>query len=338
MTLLLSAAVAVAAPGGYAFAQANAGQNAAPNPYRLDPGWIRAPEGRRMGQATKVHIDRDGKSVWVFDRCGSADCVGSKLDPIGKFDSSGKLRVSFGGAMFNHPHGLHVDREGNVWVTDDHGGNGRGHQVFKFSPDGKVLLTLGKPGIAGNGHDTFNAPTDVAVAANGDILVSDGHGGDTNARIVKFTKDGTYIKEWGKRGAGPGEFAIPHALAIDAAGRVFVADRSNNRIEIFDRDGNFIAEWKQFGRPSGLFIDHNDILYCTDSESSPAQNPGFRRGVTIGRAKDGKVTAFIPDSTSAGEGGGSGARDWGEGVAVDDAGNVYVGMNGTKGVERYVKR
>jgi hypothetical protein len=119
---------------------------------------------------------------------------------------------------------------------------------------------------------------------------------------------------------------------------VFVADRSNNRIEIFDQHGNFIAEWKQFGRPSGLFIDNNDIIYCTDSESSAAENPGFTRGITIGSAKDGKVTAFIPDSTSVGGSSGPSTRDWGEGVAVDDAGNIYVGMNGTKGVERYVKR
>jgi sugar lactone lactonase YvrE len=235
--------------------------------------------------------------------------------------------------MFNHPHGLYVDSEDNVWVTDDHGGDGKGHQVFKFSPQGKVLLTLGRAGIAGTGPDTFNAPTDVMVAPKGDIFVSDGHGGETNARIVKFSKDGKFITTWGQKGSGAGEFNIPHSLALDAAGRLFVADRANNRIQIFDQNGGFIAQWKQFGRPSGLFIDKSGTLYSTDSESNPAQNPGFRRGITIGTASDGKVTAFIPEPTPATEG-----RDGGESVAVDDAGHVYVGMNSTRTVERYVRK
>jgi sugar lactone lactonase YvrE len=176
----------------------------------------------------------------------------------------------------------------------------------------------------------------VFVGSNGNVFVSDGHGGDTNARIVKFSKAGKFIAAWGKRGSGPGEFALPHALAMDSAGRLFVADRGNNRIEIFDQDGKFIAEWKQFGRPSGLFIDKNDILYCTDSESTRAVNRGFRRGLTIGSARDGTVTTFIPAPFSEGQA--AGARQWGEAVAVDDDGNIYMGMNGTKGVERYARR
>jgi DNA-binding beta-propeller fold protein YncE len=209
LILLFGAAVAAALSGGYAFAQAGAAQAAAPELYQHDAGWLKAPEGRKMGQSINVDIDRDGRSVWVYDRCGRADCIGSKLDPIQKFDASGALLASFGAGMFNHPHGLYLDADGNVWVTDDHGGDGKGHQVFKFSPQGKVLLTLGQAGIAGLGPDTFNAPTDVTVAANGDVFVSDGHGGETNARIVKFTKDGKFIKTWGKKGAGPGDFNIP---------------------------------------------------------------------------------------------------------------------------------
>jgi len=149
--------------------------------------------------------------------------------------------------------------------------------------------------VTGDGPDTFNSPSDVLVAPNGDVLVADGHGGDTNARIVKFTKDGTFIKAWGKKGAGPGEFNVPHRLAMDSSGRLFVADRANSRIQIFDQDGKLLAEWKQFGRPSGVFIDKNDIIYVADSESNNAQNPGFKRGLRIGSAKDGKVTALIPD-------------------------------------------
>jgi sugar lactone lactonase YvrE len=184
----------------------------------------------------------------------------------------------------------------------------------------------------------FNAPTDVAVAHNGDIIVSDGHGGNTNARIVKFTPDGKFITAWGRRGSGPGEFGVNHSLALDSAGRIFVADRSNNRIEIFDPDGAFLGEWKQFGRPSGLFIDKNDILYVTDSESNMAQNPGFKRGVRIGSVKDGKVTAFIPDPAPPKEGTGAASNTWGESVMADDAGNIYVGTYDAGTVARYVKR
>jgi sugar lactone lactonase YvrE len=328
----LGCAAVLALLAGYGLAQ----QNATFNSYRFDDGWLILPDGRRMGLATKVALDRDGRSLWAFDRCGAADCVGSLLDPIAKFDPLGNLMVRFGAGMFNHPHGLHIDHDGNVWATDDHGGGGKGHQVFKLSPQGKVLMTLGKPGIAGAGPDTFNAPTDVFVASSGDVFVSDGHGGDTNARVVKFSKEGKFITAWGKRGSGPGEFALPHALAMDSAGRLFVADRGNNRIEIFDQDGNFIAEWKQFGRPSGLFIDKNDILYCMDSESTAAVNRGFRRGLTIGSARDGTVTTFIPAAFSEGQA--TGARQWGESVAVDDDGNIFMGMNGTKGVERYERR
>src|SRR5205807_10332395 len=134
----------------------------------------------------------------------------------------------------------------NVWITDAQGKDGKGHQVIKFSPEGKVLLTLGKAGVTGDGADTFNQPSDVVVAPNGDIFVADGHGGNSNARIVKFSKDGKFIKAWGKKGSAPGEFDTPHALAFDSKGRLFVADRANDRIQIFDQDGKFLDQWKQF--------------------------------------------------------------------------------------------
>jgi len=191
--LLGITAAATAGLGAVSFAQVSADPNGAPNPYRLDADWLKIPDGRKFGQVTGVDIDPDGKSVWVFERCGARDCVNSTLNPIDKFDASGKLVASFGQGHFNHPHGFHVDRQGNVWATDNTAGNGKGHVVIKFSPEGKVSLTLGKPGVAGVGPDMFNAPTDVAVARNGDIIVSDGHGGNTNARIVKFTPDGKLL-------------------------------------------------------------------------------------------------------------------------------------------------
>jgi DNA-binding beta-propeller fold protein YncE len=338
--MLMFGIIAAASIGldAQSFAQAPADSNSAPNPYSRDANWLRMPDGGKMGQVTGVDIDPDGKSVWVFERCGARDCVNSARDPIEKFDASGNFVTAFGQGLFNHPHGFYVDRDGNVWTTDNTGGNGKGHQVIKFSPQGKVLLTLGRPGVAGDGPDMFNAPTDVAVARNGDIIVSDGHGGNTNARIVKFTRDGQFIMAWGTRGSGPGEFGVNHSLAIDSVGRIFVADRSNNRVEIFGADGAFLGEWKQFGRPSGVFIDKNDILYVTDSESNMAQNPGFKRGVRIGSVKDGKVAAFIPDPAPAKEGTGAASNTWGESVAADDAGNVFVGMYDTGTVERYAKR
>jgi hypothetical protein len=170
--------------------------NAAPNPYRAVDNWAQLPQGRVFGQAIGIDIDRDGKSVWVFDRCGAKTCTGSQVAPIQKFDASGKLVTSFGAGMFNFPHGLFADRDGNVWVSDGKGEGGKGHTVIKLSPEGKVLMTLGTPGVAGTDEHHFNAPSDVVVAPNGDIFVADGHGGDTNARIVKFSKDGKFISAW----------------------------------------------------------------------------------------------------------------------------------------------
>jgi sugar lactone lactonase YvrE len=238
--------------------------------------------------------------------------------------------------MFIRPHGIHVDREGNVWVTDGEGPdgkdpnrNGKGHQVFKLSPDGKVLMTLGKAGITGDGPDTFNQPSAVLVAPNGDIFIGDGHGGNSNARVLKFSKDGKFIKAWGKKGVGPGEFETPHVLAMDSRGRLFVGDRGNNRIQIFDQDGKFLEEWKQFGRPSGLFIDKNDTLYLADHQSNEKTNPGFRKGITIGSAKDGKVMTFILDPDPEGSQ---------EGVAADAKGNIYGSLTGGMALKKYVKK
>jgi DNA-binding beta-propeller fold protein YncE len=327
-------ATVIAMPG----LRANAQASDPPNPYRAVENWVKLPDERKWGQTISVGVDPDGKSIWVFERCGGTTCDGSDIAPILKIDASGKVVKSFGAGMFVFPHGLHLDRDGNVWVTDGRGKGGKGHQVFKLSPDGKVLMTLGKAGATGDGPDTFNSPSDVLVAPNGDIFVADGHGGDTNARIVKLAKDGTFIKAWGKKGAGPGEFNVPHRLAMDSSGRLFVADRANSRIQIFDQNGKFLAEWKQFGRPSGVFIDQNDIIYVADSESNNAQNPGFKRGLRIGSAKDGKVTALIPDPEPVKEGTGPGTGSAAEGVAADPAGNVYGAEVDARKLVRYVKK
>src|SRR5882672_5745733 len=249
----LVAALAITNAGTQGQGQ-QAASNDFPNPYKVE-SFGQLPPGRRIGAAYGIDIDRDGKSVWVFERCGANTCDGSNVPPLLKFDSSGRLVASFGAGMFVYPHGIFINADDNIWVTDGQGRNGKGHQVVKFSPTGRVLTTLGTAGVAGNGTDTFNQPSDVLVASNGNIFVADGHGGDTNARIVKFDKEGRFIKEWGQKGSGPGEFDTPHALVLDAQGRLLVADRGNSRIQVFDQDGKFIAQWKQFGRPSGIFLD-----------------------------------------------------------------------------------
>jgi DNA-binding beta-propeller fold protein YncE len=304
--------------------------NAAPNPYKMQENWAQLAAGRKFGAAIKVQVDHsDGKSIWVFDRCGGTECTNSVIAPIQKFDASGKFERAFGASLFAVPHSLYVDREGNVWAGDQIARNGKGAALYKFSPDGRVLMTLGKPGMPGNDQDHLSAVSAVVVAPNGDIFVDDGHGTATNDRIVKYSKDGKFITAWAKHGKAAGETDTPHGIALDSAGRVYVADRVNNRIQIFEPDGKFIAEWKQFGRPSDVAIDKNDMMYVADSQSTPTTNPGFKQGIRIGSVKDGKVTAYIPPA--AGE-------EAPEGVGVDDAGNVYGSWTGKMAVRRFAKQ
>jgi sugar lactone lactonase YvrE len=303
--------------------------NGAPNPYKMEDNWAKLEAGRKFGAAIKVQVDHsDGKSIWVFDRCGAAECTNSLVPPIQKFDSSGKFVRAFGGGIFAVPHSLYVDKDGNVWAGDQIARNGKGSDLIKFSPDGRVLMTLGKPGMPGNDQDHLTAVSAVVVAPNGDIYVNDGHGQGTNDRIVKYSKDGKFVTAWSKHGKAAGEVDTPHGIALDSAGRVYVADRVNNRIQIYEPDGKFIAEWKQFGRPSDVAIDKNDVMYVADSQSDEKTNPGFKQGIRIGSVKDGKVTAFIRDPSG---------EEQPEGVGVDDAGNVYGGWTGKMAVKRFVK-
>jgi hypothetical protein len=338
--LAIAGIVVMAIFGSRTYSQANSQPNSAPNPYRPVEGWGKTlPEGRQWGSTNALTVDSKG-NVWVAERCGGNSCADSTLDPILEFDSTGKFLKSFGAGLFVVPHGVYVEKDGNVWATDNSGKDGKGQQVIKFSPDGKVLMRLGKAGVAGDGPDTLNQPDGVVIAANGDIFVADGHtAGTGNARIVKFSNDGKFIKQWGEHGAGPGQFEVPHGISIDSKGRIFVADRGNKRIQIFDQDGKFIDQWLQFGVPSGLFIDPHDVLYVADSmsESSDpkraAYNPGFEQGIRIGSARDGKVTAFIPIPPPP-----DAATNAPEGVAADASGNVYGADVVLKDVRKYVKQ
>jgi DNA-binding beta-propeller fold protein YncE len=339
--------------------------NDLPNPYQTTADWAKLPSGRIWGSTNAVAIDRDGTSVWVAERCGGnmGACVQrTDLDPVIKFDASGNVVTSFGKGMVTWPHGIHIDRSGNVWVVDGQsnaGGRGRGgggaggapgrgagapatpdriygSQVLEFSPTGQLLMSLGE--LGGNAADGFfSQPNAVVIAPNGDIFVSEGHSANARARILVFDASGRMLRTFGSNGAGPGQLRVPHDLAFDSQGRLFVADRGNNRIQIFSQTGELLDVWYQFSRPSGLWIDANDVLYVADSESGSTSlaptRTAWKRGIRIGSARTGQVSFLVPDPNA--ECTGSCAA---EEIAVDRNGVVYGGEVGPPGrLQRYVK-
>jgi hypothetical protein len=331
-----------------------------PNPYRLVDSWPTLPQsmnGGRWGEVIRVSLAPD-RTIWVFHRCfntvpaGSATCIGrgNVNPPILQFDTSGKLLRSFGGGLFAYPHGFTIDAEGNLWASDvndeatvlgmsakNAAGIVMGHEVLKLSPSGNVLLTLGKQGVAGNGRDTFDRPTGIAVAPNGDIFVTDGHYPNSHhsARVVKFSKNGRFIKAWGREGTAPGEFQDPHDIVIGGSqNRVYVADRRNARIQVFDQDGTFIAAWKQFGEPSSVFVGKDDTIYVGSAFPDATAKKGELRGIVVGSAKDGSLKAFIPDPYDIDklERGSSAS-----GIAADEMGTIYAADVAAHNLRKYVR-
>jgi sugar lactone lactonase YvrE len=317
-----------------------------PNP-NVTRNWGQLPAGRSWGTTAGIDIDPKDGNVWAYERCGAGagggagggpvDCETNMVDPIFKFDrNTGAVLANFGKGVMVTPHGISVDKDGNVWVADFSGNKAgtKGHQVHKFSPTGEKLMSLGIAGTPGNADGQFNQPNDVVVGPDGSIYVSDGHdaqGMTTNqaiqeglargatSRISKFSPDGKFIKSWGKIGVRHGEFRTPHALVFDSRGRLWVADRGNHRIEIFDQEGNYLESRYNFSRVSGLFIK-GDTLYAIDSESGPLNHPNWRDGVRIGPVDQDRVVSFFPpfdreDRVYQGVAG--------EGVAVDADGNVF---------------
>jgi DNA-binding beta-propeller fold protein YncE len=289
--------------------------HAAEAPYREVKPWGPVPEKAPLEwEPARVAVNGDGSRVYYFRRSDP---------PIWELDPTGKVLRTFGNGMFVWAHGLRVDPEGNIWAADASTGPGgstdqlstvnatavkagHGYQVVKFSPDGRVLMTLGRKGVRGDGvaTDTFQAPTDVSVGAGGAIFVTDGHGRpEHKPRVLKFRQDATFVKAWGTAGKKPGEFSTAHAPALDSKGRLFVADRGNRRIQIFDQDGKYLEEMSTFGDPSGVVITADDTMYVTDQG---------KRIVTVGSARDGRVIGTISDV-------------WAEGIAADVKGNLYVG-------------
>lgn len=342
--------------------------NQAPNPYKTIEGWAKMPEGRTWGSTSAVAIDKDGQSIWVAERCGQNNCLGSQLDPVLHFDANGNLLKSFGAGLIQAPHGIFVDKDDNIWVVDCSctfgGGRGRrgggappapvdsthGHQIFEFSPDGKLLRTLGRAG-GGRNAEFFFTPNAVYVAPDGSIFVAEGHSSQkgSTARLFKFSKEGQLVKTYGSVvGGGPDSLNQPHALAMDSKGRLFVGDRANNRIIIMDQDFNRLDTWYQFSRPSGIFIDKNDNIYVADSESQSVDKSrtAWMRGIRIGSLRDGKVQYFIPDplptcpqgQPSTAEAPCANNTSAAEGVAVDSKGVIYGAEVGPKALKRYVKQ
>lgn len=316
-----------------------------PNPVMTN-NWGDLPAGRQWGSTAGIDIDPIDGHVWAYERCGAGpfsggepvNCDSNPVDPIFKFDrNTGEVLANIGGGVMMTPHGIHVDYDGNVWVTDfaNNASNTKGHQVHKFSPSGELLMSLGTAGQPGNDSTHFNQPNDVVVAADGSIFVADGHNAQgmiTNAaiqegiqsgqtsRIMKFAADGTFIKEWGQIGMRHGEFRTPHALEFDSQGRLWVVDRGNHRFEIFDQDGNYLESRYTYGRVSGIFITDDDMVYAIDSESSPIRHTNWYGGVRIGPVDEDRITGFIPGYQTESRGYQGTA---GEGVAVDADGNVY---------------
>jgi DNA-binding beta-propeller fold protein YncE len=313
------------------------------NPYQVIYNWGQLPDGRAMGVVTGVHPDADGDHLWVVERCSVNQCAGSALPPIHKLDREGRVVKSIGAGLFAWPHGFDLDADGNLWITEgapvgDPRGEpgfalGMGHQVIKLDQEGNVLMRLGVAGIAGDDDRHFNGPSAVAVADNGDIWIADGHRGGNN-RILKFAANGKLLLQIGGGIASlsreVARFNDPHDLKIDSQGRLFVADRGNNRIQIFSQEGELLEIWTQFGRPSGIWLDKDDRIYVADGMSDSNWNPGWQRGIRIGDAKTGWISAFIPDYEVPN---GSGI----EFLATDRDGSIYAGQVGRQRFEKYVR-
>ncbi len=297
-----------------------------PPPHRVDPDWPARSEAHPWGAMSAIAIDAED-NVWSFNR--------GRM-PVQVFAPDGRLIRAWGADRFKAPHYIRIDSEGNVWTSDAHH-----HVVEKFTPEGDLLLTLGVPGEPGAGESNLNMPTDMAIASDGHIFVSDGYG---NRRIVHFDPEGRFVRAWGSEGADPGQFALPHSIAIDSKGRLYVVDRSNNRIQIFDRSGQFLDQWGYLGRNNLVFP--NTIWITPEDEIYVAGAPP-RVQVDTGPTSGGRVVKFAPDGRvlkhwafPAGE---VGTERPGEvkglhGFAVDSKADLYLGELHNKRIQKFVRR
>jgi DNA-binding beta-propeller fold protein YncE len=296
--------------------------------YKVDASWpLEKPTGGEWAAMSSVAVAPDG-NVWTFNR--------GKL-PVQVYTPQGKLVTSWGEGMFKNPHTVRFDNSGNLWVIDT-----QSQTIQKFSTDGKILMTIGTPGQAGEDQTHMNQPNDVAFASNGDIYVSDGYGND---RVVVFDKNGKFVRAWGKLGAGPGEFSQPHSIALDSRNRVYVADRNNSRIQIFDSTGKFLTEWKNIITPWYIVITKNDEIYVCGSSpmrwsevpttqamlATPPKDQVLLKLDTEGRIK---LLAVFPKGENGKEK--PGDLNWVHGMAVADDGAVYLGDVQGKRAQKFI--
>jgi len=292
------------------------GVNAAGPQYVLVENWVQSPLGEKIGGVSSVDVDPDGV-LYVFRRTlGDVRTSGS----VWTFEPSGKFLREWQKGIAKQAHTIYVDHNRFIWTVDS-----KGHQVKKFTSDGKLVMSLGQYDLAGNGPSRFNQPTDVVVVQNGDVFITDGYG---NQRVVKFNKDGKFLKEWGVKGVGPGQFRVPHAIVQDSRGRLLVGDRcgsttagnagcTDGRIQIFDTEGKFLEEWTHLGLPFGLHISKDDTLYVSDLQNAR---------ISLVDARTGKLLETLERVRG------------GHNISVDPAGNVYVASLGDKGgVLRYTR-
>lgn len=307
MRAIIYCSVAVACLCGVMIPQEAMGNG--PEPYKVVHGWPQLPEGFVFGAVSGVAVDSHNH-VWMFHRGSSRSIMAFEAE-------TGKMIASFGDGMFVNAHGLAVDHEDNIWVTDGNYGSGESrHQVLKFSHDGKLLMTSGTKGVPGRDSTHFNQPTDVVIAPNGDFFVSDGY---VNRRVAKFDKHGRFLLDWGTEGDADDQFALPHGIALDQQGRVYVADRNNLRIQVFDgKNGKYLATWKPdiMARPWGLEVGADGYLYVMDGGHLASEPPDEARLIKMDL--NGKVVASW---SSFGQQ--DGQIFWGHDIAVGRDGAVY---------------
>ena len=258
--------------------------------YNVMPDFFQVQYAMSVGEASGVALNSHGH-IFLFQRAQPM---------LAEYDEHGIFLRSMGEGLFTHPHGLRIDDDDNLWTTDD-----GSHLVLKISPAGRVLLVLGRKGVAAESDWLFNQPTDVAFGRNGEVYVSDGYG---NSRVVKFDREGNFLKAWGKYGTGPGEFNLPHSIVVDKQGDVYVGDRENQRIQIFDAEGNFLEQWTGIGYPYGLFITADQHVWMIDG--------GYDRIIELDQ--NGKILGALGEPGHA-----PGQFAWGHFMAVGKDGKIY---------------
>lgn len=263
-----------------------------PLPHKVVKDWAKLPKGWNFGECSGVAVDRQD-NVWVFNR---------GAHPVIQFDKNGNFLQAWGEGLFKSSHGMRIDAGGNVWAVDV-----KGHLVLKLSPAGQVQMVIGRKAGDNDSREYFNEPTGIAIAANGDLFISDGY---VNSRVVKFNQDGDYLTHWGSKGDGDGQFNLVHDVTIDSAGKVYVADRTNQRVQIFDRNGTFLGKWTGIGAPWGLiYVAKENGIYMCDGLNN--------RVIKLGL--DGQVQGVLGSQGRV-----QGKFDYAHNIAVDSEGSIYV--------------